>query len=222
VVIPAFLYSSFTSGSRRLQILISSAIAVIALLVYVTWSGFPFSEAYYTQSTTEFILGVQSLYGLGISVDFIGLATFSVVLSYLIVYEFRPTMFQKPILMTLFILLAYVAFLDFQLEYVLWLIPMFVIANLTERRTVPLFICILATAFTMGFFINDGYSTTSGWTLLFFNRDAEWANSLLSSQFIDLVLRPLLRSILSAFMILSMFVLWASTGGSETGDLQID
>jgi len=134
----------------------------------------------------------------------------------LLVYEFRPAMFQRPIAMTLFVLLAYVAFLDFQVEYMLWLIPLFVITNFTQRKTVPLLISILATAFTLGFFINDGYSTTSGWTLLFFNRSADWATSLLSSQFVDLVLRPLLRTLLSAFMILSIFVLWASTGDSGT------
>jgi hypothetical protein len=218
ITVPAFLYSSLLDGSRRVKILVSGALIVCGLWAYVNWSGFPFSEAYYTQSTTEFILGVQSLYGLGTSVDFIGLATFSVVVSCLLIYEFRPAMFQKPIAMTLFVLLAYVAFLDFQVEYVLWLIPLFVILNLTDRKTVPLFICILATAFTMGFFINDGYATTSGWTLLFFNRSTEWAASLLSSQFIDLVLRPLLRSILSAFMILSMFVLWGSTSALGTQD----
>jgi hypothetical protein len=222
VTVPAFLYSSLVQGSRQVKILISGALAICGLFAYVSWSGFPFSEAYYTQSFTEFILGVQSLYGLGASVDFIGLATFSVIISYLLVYEFRPAMFQTPIAMTLFVLLVYLAFLDFQVEYMLWLIPLFVIVNFTQRKTVPLLISILATAFTLGFFINDGYATTSGWTLLFFNRSAGWATSLLSSQFIDLVLRPLLRTLLSAFMILSTFVLWASTGDSRIRDSRVD
>lgn len=210
VALPAVLYSSRIAGSRRVKILVSATLAVCGLVAYVIWSQFPFSEAYYTQSTTEFILGEQSLYGIAVTPDFIGLATFTVVISYLLAYEFRPEMLQRPLTMALFALLGYLAFLDFQVEYILWIIPLFGFANLKVKKTISLFIAILVTAFTLGFFTADGFTTSSGWTLLFFNRSTEWAVILLSSQFIDLVLRPILRTLLTAFMLLSMFLLWSS------------
>jgi hypothetical protein len=211
VTIPALLYSSRVAGGpRRVKILISALLAVLGLITYVSWSQFPFSQAYYTQATTEFILGTESLYGLAVTPDFIGLATFAVVISYLLAYEFRPDFFQRPLMLALFALLAYVAFLDFQVEYILWVIPLFVIANINLKRTVPLFVMILVTAFTLGFLTADGFTTSSGWSLLFFNRSSEWANVLLSSQFIDLVLRPTLRTLLTAFMLISMILMWSS------------
>jgi hypothetical protein len=211
VTIPALLYSSRVAGGpRRVKILISALLAVLGLITYVSWSQFPFSQAYYTQATTEFILGTESLYGLAVTPDFIGLATFAVLISYLLAYEFRPDFFQRPLMLALFALLAYVAFLDFQVEYILWVIPLFVIANINLKRTVPLFVMILVTAFTLGFLTADGFTTSSGWSLLFFNRSSEWANVLLSSQFIDLVLRPTLRTLLTAFMLISMILMWSS------------
>jgi hypothetical protein len=222
VAVPTVLYSGFMDGSKRVKVVLSGVLALCGLFAYVAWSGFPFSQAYYTQSTTEFILGLQSLYGLGTSIDFIGLATFSVVISYLLAYEFRTEMFHKPETLFLFVLLGYLAFLDFRIEYLLWLIPLFILANLTDRRTIPLFVCILVTGFTTGFFISDGYTTTSGWTLLFFNRSSEWATIILSSQFIDLVLRPLLRTFLAAFMILTMFLLWGSNIESKPQNARLE
>ena len=55
VTIPAILYSSRIAGCRRVKILISALLAVLGLVAYVSWSQFPFSEAYYTQATTEFV-----------------------------------------------------------------------------------------------------------------------------------------------------------------------
>ncbi len=222
VTIPAILYSSQIAGSRRTKIFISTLLAVLGLIAYVSWSQFPFSEAYYTQATNEFILGTESLYGLAVTPDFIGLATFAVVTSYLLLYEFHRDLFQQPLTVTLFVLLAYVAFLDFQMEYILWVIPLFVIANIDLKRTIPLFVLILVTAFTLGFFSADGFTTSSGWTLLFFSRSSEWANVLLSSQFIDLVLRPVLRTLLTAFILLSMFLLWSSKPKQIQRDQWVD
>ncbi|MGP8068351.1 MAG: hypothetical protein ACLP5V_00525 [Candidatus Bathyarchaeia archaeon] len=210
VTIPAVLYSSRIAGSRLAKILFSALLVVLGLVAYVSWSQFPFSEAYYTQATTEFILGTESLYGIAVTPDFIGLATFAVIISYLLAYEFRPELFQRPLMVALFVLLAYVAFLDFQVEYILWVIPLFVIANIDLKRTIPLFVLILVTSFSLGFFTADGFTTSSGWTLLFFDRSSDWANLLLSSQFIDLVLRPTLRTLLTAFMLISMMLLWYS------------
>ena len=210
VTIPAILYSSRTAGSKRVKILISALLAVLGLVAYVSWSQFPFSEAYYTQATTEFILGTESLYGNAVTPDFIGLATFAVIISYLLAYEFRPKLFQQPLTITLFSLLAYVAFLDFEVEYILWIIPLFGLVTLKVKKAIPLFISILATSFALGFLSADGFTTSSGWSLLFFNRSTAWAVILLSSQFIDLVLRPLLRTLLTVFMLLSMLLLWPS------------
>ena len=214
VTIPAILYSSRIAGCKRVKILISALLAVLGVVAYVSWSQFPFSGAYYTQATTEFILGTQSLYGIAVTPDFIGLATFAAAISYLLAYEYRPQLFQQPLTITLFSLIAYLAFLDFQVEYILWIIPLFGFANLKVKKTIPIFISILATAFTLGFFTADGFATSTGWSLLFFNRSTEWAVILLSSQFIDLVLRPILRTLLTAFMLLSMLLLWSSENDS--------
>jgi hypothetical protein len=210
VTIPAILYSSRIAGCRRVKILISALLAVLGLVAYVSWSQFPFSEAYYTQATTEFVLGTESLYGNAVTTDFIGLATFAVIISYLLAYEFRPELLHRPLTISLFTLLAYLAFLDFQAEYILWIIPLFCFVSLKVKKAIPLFISILVAAFALGFFTADGFTTSSGWSLLFFNRSTEWAVILLSNQFIDLVLRPLLRTLLTAFMLLSMLLLWSS------------
>jgi len=211
VVVPGILYLGRLTGSRLGKILICAALVIGGLAAYVLWSSFPFSEAYYTQSTTEFILGTQSLYGIAVTPDFIGLATFTVVMGYLLTYEFRPELYQNPVSMTLFALLAYLTFLDFQAEYILWIIPLFVVAIINLRKTIPLFIAILTTSFVLAFFTLDGFSTNSGWTLLFFQRSSSWAVTLLSSQFIDLVLRPFLRTFLAALMLITMYLLWSSS-----------
>jgi hypothetical protein len=143
--------------------------------------------------------------------DFIGLGTFTVAMGYLLAYEFRPELYQNPVTMALFALLAYLTFLDFQAEYILWIIPLFIIANIGLRKTIPLFTAILTTAFVLAFFTLDGFSTNSGWTLLFFQRSSSWAVALLSNQFIDLVLRPFLRTLLAALMIITMYLLWSSS-----------
>jgi hypothetical protein len=214
VAIPAVLYSSLIAGCHKVKVVLSTIIALVAVGLYVQWSDFPYSSAYYTLSTVEFILGTQSPFGLGNAVQFIGLATFSVVITYLLIYEFRPGLFDEPWIPVLISLLAYLAFLDFQPENMLWVVPLLTIAIFKEKRLIPVFALFLGSAFLLAFFNADGFTTVSGWTLLFFNRTSPWADNLLGNQLIDLVLRPLLRSLLAAFTILSIIYL-ATSGGTS-------
>jgi hypothetical protein len=215
VAIPAVLYSSLIAGCHRVKIVLSMFIALVGVGLYVQWSDFPYSSAYYTLSTVEFILGTESPFGLGNAVQFIGLATFFVIITYLLIYEFKPDLFTEPWIPVLISLLAYLTFLDFQPENMLWVVPLMTIALFKEKRLVPLFVLLLGSAFLLAFFNADGFTTMSGWTLLFFNRTSPWADSLLGNELIDLVLRPLLRSLLAAFTILSIICLAGSGGLSS-------
>jgi hypothetical protein len=213
VALPVFLYSSSagTRVMRAVRFVVAGILAVIALWAYSAWSGFPFSEAYYTQSTTQLILPPQSFYGFSPPVDFIGLASLSVIFSYLYIAYRYPHMFSKnPVAVTLLAMLAFLCFIDVQVEYVLWVIPLFVIVNLAEKRTIFPFVCILASAFSLGFFTSDGYATQSGWSLLFFSSPSDWANMVLSSPLVDIVVRPVLRTSISIFAIICMLMVWSS------------
>jgi len=218
VALPVFLYSSSIVGTKAVRLVrfaIASMVVILALWVYSAWSSFPFSEAYYTQSTTQLILSPQSFYGYSPPVDFIGLATLSVVLCYMYVaYRYPHVLSQNPVAVTLLALLAFVCFIDVQVEYGLWLIPLFVIVNLAQRRTALPFVCILASAFSLGFFTMDGFATQSGWSLLFFNSSSDWANLVLSNPLVDILLRPILRTSVSIFAIISMLMVRSSFIGN--------
>ncbi len=100
-LIPAFVYSAKLEDVRSRKLFVYVLVALVALAGYVWWGllggriGFLYAETPITQSITEFILARQTesfifAYGGG---DFLGVATFILVLVYLVVYEFRPRQF---------------------------------------------------------------------------------------------------------------------------------
>jgi len=215
IALPVFLCSGWSGGSKArksIKIILMAGLAILALWAYVDWSMFPVSADYYTQSTTELILSPQSFTGFSPPIDFIGLATLSVVFLYAFIGFRYPQAFRHSALeVALLITLAYVCFLDIQIEYILWVIPFFAIVNLVHRRTVLPYIGILVSAFSLGFVTTGGFLTQSGWSLLFFNPAIGWANYVLSSPLVDIVLRPILRTFISVFIIICMIMIWSST-----------
>jgi len=225
-LIPAFVYSAKLEKVRSRKLFVYMLVGLAALAGYMWWGllgeriGFLYAETPITQSITEFILARQTetfifAYGGG---DFLGVATFILVLVYLVVYEFRPRQFADPVKLSLLVLLAYLAFLDLQFQYVIWVAPLLTLVNLLDRRTVVPTGLVYVSSFLLGF-VKDGFQTYEAYSLLFLNlqRPGNWLESWLSSAIqnplLDIVATPFLRTVLSAFMILVAFLLVYSPRG---------
>lgn len=205
VTVPAILYAAHTRGAGRVKTLISVAMALLGTAVYFSWSGFPLSAPYNYQDITEFVLGVESYLGYANIYNFIGLATFSVIISYLLLYEYRNAQLANPLISAEVALLGFATFLVFQVEYILWVLPLLILANFTAKRTIPLHVFILVTAFSLGFLETNGYVEQLG--LIMSTLKNNWISVLTTSPLVDLVLGPLLHSLLAASMLLTILIL---------------
>jgi hypothetical protein len=120
--------------------------------------------------------------------------------------------------LSLLVLLAYLAFLDLQFQYVIWVAPLLTLVNLFDRRTVVPTGVVYVSSFLLGF-VKDGFQTYEAYSLLFLNlqRPGNWLESWLGSAIqnplLDIVATPFLRTVLSAFMILVAFLLVYSPRG---------
>jgi len=206
VALPAVLYAARARSASAFTLLICVALSLLGTAEYIVWSGFPVFLPYYAQDITELVLGVENYFGYANLYYFMGLATFSVVLTYLILYDYCKARLRDPLSSTLVALLTYAAFLVFQIEYMLWIIPLLIIANLTTRRTIVLHFGILGTAFSLGWLQSGGYAAqldaiTNG--LL----QSNWISAVTNSPAANQVLLPLLQSFLVAFMLMTMTIL---------------
>jgi len=204
LTVPAILYAAQARGAGRVKTLVCVMMALLGTAVYFAWSGFPLSEPYNFQDITEFVLGVEGYLGYANIYDFLGLATFSVVICYLLLYEYRVVQLANPLKSVLIALLAFASFLVFQVEYILWVVPLLVLVNLTDKRTIFLHASILVTAFSLGFLETDGYAQQLGSILPMLNNN--WISIMTSSPLVDLVIGPLLHSLLVASMLLLILI----------------
>lgn len=205
VTVPAILYAAQSRSAGRVRTLVSVIMALLGTAVYFLWSGFPLSTPYNFQDITEFVLGVESYLGYANIYNFMGVATFSVIISYLLLYEYRNAKLADPLASVLIALLAYATFLVFQIEYILWVIPLLVIANLTRKRTVLPHAFMLVAAFLLGFLETDGYVEQLRPILPLMRTN--WISIVTTSPLVDLVIGPLLHSVLAASMLLTIMII---------------
>jgi hypothetical protein len=226
-LLPAFVYSAMLGGVRRVKLLLYIILALAAFSVYVLWTllgknfMFLFAPTPISQSITEFILARETesfSFALG-GGDFVGVATFSIVLVYLLVWEFRPANLANPLRLSLVVLLAYLAFLDLEFQYVIWVVPLLTLVNFLDRRTVLPSILVYVSAFFLGFVKGapslpslTAFQNYESYSLLFMNlqNPTNWleksVSSIIQSPLMDIVATPLLRTLLSVLMILIAFL----------------
>jgi len=225
-LVPAFVYSAKLANVKSRKVLVYVLVSLVAFAGYVWWALFGprivflYAETPITQAITEFILARQTeafifAYGGG---DFLGVATFTLVLVYLVIFEFRPSQLADPLKLSLLILLAYLAFLDLQFQYVIWVAPLLTLVNFLNRRTAVATALVYVSSFLLGF-VKDAFQTYGSYSLLFLNlqKPTNWLESAVSSSInsplMDIVATPLFRTALSAFMILVAFLLVFSPRG---------
>lgn len=218
--VPGFLYLAHLNKVRSIKLVAYAIVAFVAFAAYASWAlvgkniVFLNGETPITQSITEFILVRQSgsftyNYGAG---DFLGIATFCLVLVYLVIYEFRPSQFTDPVSLALLVFLVYLAFLDVQFQFVIWVVPLLTIMHFRDRRTAVPSALIYLSSFLFGF-ARDGFQTYSTYNLLFLKlgNPSNWLEKSLSvfikSPLADIVAMPLLRTALAAFMIVVVLLL---------------
>ena len=205
VTVPAILYAARVRCARPSKLLACVALSLAGVAEYVVWSGFPLLLPYNAQDITEFVLGVESYYGYANLYYFMGLATFSVFMTYLLLYDYRIALLSDPLSSALLALLAYTAFLAFQIEYVLWVIPLLTIAEVRSRKIRIPCAGIIATAFTLGWLQSDGYVSQFG---PFMNAivESNWVSVLTESPLVLQVISPILHSLLVASIVLTAIV----------------
>lgn len=216
ILTPHMALAAREAGSRRLAILAYSLFPVLGVAYYLyslAYSG-RFSTVYLvehtpvTQPITEFVLGRGSGLGYGQGA-FIGLSTMAVILTYLIVLRFLPATFRDPYCVPSLVLLVYLAFLDFQLGYMLWPLPLLTILLMAKKEILVPVLATYLCAFLLAFILSDGFLTPSGYSLLFFTLSGDppsWTRWLLEGSYVDVVLKPVLRSLVSGFILVTMLM----------------
>jgi hypothetical protein len=218
--VPGFVYLARSNKVRSTKLIVYIVVGFLAFLAYAFWAllgkniVFLNLENPITQSITEFVLVRQSgslayNYGAG---DFLGIATFCLVLAYLVIFEFRPSRFTDPVRLVLLVFLVYLAFLDIQFQFVIWVVPFLTIEHFRDMRTTVPGALIYVSSFLFGF-SRDGFQTYSPYTLFFLRlaSPSNWfeksVDAYVKSPLTGIVAMPLLRTAQAAFMIVIMLLL---------------
>jgi hypothetical protein len=213
-LLPLLANHWYRRNSSRKDIALGVTASLLGLPVYFWWLTLEGMNPNLWLEYTPVTQPIKALLQFTSPIPF-NLPVFSLTLYYFVALVLPKGMYPGLQSSSLGALLVYSAFSDIYPHYLLWGLPLMTLDISRDPRRLKLVLLILASSFLWGFLVFDGYSTLSGYSLLFIQLAGPMLSafsklviSFLKNPLSTGLLQPLLKAGIASFSLIYVIKLF--------------